>query len=226
MDGGCCVDATSCRLRAALASVRANRGVPRPRAHGARHGEATALRQRALVVRTAAEGLLGARGQGEALALVQRDYQNTGSEGRGRRGSLRGRCGQLAVSRGREGMQRRGGDAPMPLGSPMAALLLAGLVEALGVCWSTMVDVDEERLNVLASGARCVSLSSAECVRTRTHNRRAAGLRTLGELPRHGGSGSAVVIGGNVVQSERPARCRCRCRCGWRRRGPRGAGAA
>jgi hypothetical protein len=53
----------------------------------------------------------------------------------------------------------------------MAALLLAGLVEALGVCWSTMVDVDEERLKVLASGARCVSLSSAGCVRTRTHNR-------------------------------------------------------
>lgn len=52
----------------------------------------------------------------------------------------------------------------------MAALLFAGLVEALGVCWSTMVDVDEERLKVLASGAKCVSLSSTECVRI--HNRR------------------------------------------------------
>lgn len=86
----------------------------------------------------------------------------------------------------------------MPLGSPMAALLLAGLVEALGVCWSTMVDVDEERLKVLASGAKCVSLSSAECVRR--HDGRAAGLHTLGELPRHGGSGSTVVVGGGAVQ--------------------------
>lgn len=53
----------------------------------------------------------------------------------------------------------------MPLGCASVALLLAGLVAALGVCWSTMVEVDDERLNVLASGARCVSLSSAECVR-------------------------------------------------------------
>lgn len=77
----------------------------------------------------------------------------------------------------------------MPLGSPRAAWLLAELVAALGVCWSTMVEVDEERLNVLASGARCVSLSSAACVRK--HNGRSAGLHTLGELPRHGGSGAA-----------------------------------
>src|SRR5690242_6253017 len=77
----------------------------------------------------------------------------------------------------------------MPLGSPRAAWLLAELVAALGVCWSTMVEVDEERLKVLASGARCVSLSSAACVRK--HNGRSAGLHTLGELPRHGGSGAA-----------------------------------
>jgi hypothetical protein len=50
VDSGCCVDATSCRLWAALARVRANWRVPRPRAHGSRHGEAAALRERALVV--------------------------------------------------------------------------------------------------------------------------------------------------------------------------------
>ena len=51
------------------------------------------------------------------------------------------------------------------LGSTRVALLPAELVAAFGVCWSTMVDVDDERLNVFASGARCVSLSSAQCVR-------------------------------------------------------------
>ena len=122
---------------------------------------------------------------------MERDYQDARSEGRWRRGCVRFRssCEQLAVSRG---VQYK--DAPMPLGSlgsTRVALLLAELVAALGVCWSTMVDVDEERLKVLASGARCVSLSSAECVRM--HNGRSAGLRTLGELPRHGCSGSTVV---------------------------------
>lgn len=85
-------------------------------------------------------------------------------------------------------------DIPMPAGSresTRVALLLAELVAALGVCWSTMVDVDDERLKVLASGARCVSLSSAECVRM--HRGRAAGLHTLRELPRHGCGGSTVV---------------------------------
>lgn len=49
----------------------------------------------------------------------------------------------------------------LSLESARAVALLAWL-EALGVAWSlTIVDVDEERLNVLASGARCVSLSSA-----------------------------------------------------------------
>jgi hypothetical protein len=43
---------------------------------------------------------------------------------------------------------------------------LAAELEALGVGWSpTIVDVDDERLNVLARGARCVSLSSAARVR-------------------------------------------------------------
>jgi hypothetical protein len=43
---------------------------------------------------TAAEVLLGARGQRELLALMERDYQDTGAEGRCRRGcvGLRGCC--------------------------------------------------------------------------------------------------------------------------------------
>jgi len=69
--------------------------------------------------------------------------------------------GQQAVSAG------RGTQVPMPLSfeSPSVVALAAEL-EALGVGWSpTMVDVDDERLNVLARGARCVSLSSAARVR-------------------------------------------------------------
>ena len=49
---------------------------------------------------------------------------------------------------------------PLSLESVRVVALLAWL-EALGVAWSlTIVDVDDERLNVLARGARCVSLSS------------------------------------------------------------------
>lgn len=47
-----------------------------------------------------------------------------------------------------------------------------------------MVEVDDERLNVFARGARCVSLSSTHCVRIVTVQ--AGGIRTLSELPRHG----------------------------------------
>jgi hypothetical protein len=49
--------------------------------------------------------------------------------------------------------------SPMPWGSFESER--AVLLVALGVCSPlTIVDVDDERLNVLASGARCVSLSS------------------------------------------------------------------
>lgn len=61
----------------------------------------------------------------------------------------------------------------------LASMGLAVLVAAVGVlAWSLTVDADEERLNVLASGARCVSLSSAvlsqrrrawRCAWTRAH---------------------------------------------------------
>lgn len=71
------------------------------------------------------------------------------------------------------GQQEVSGDrrtkVPMPLSleSPRVVALAAEL-EALGVGWSpTIVDVDDERLNVLARGARCVSLSSAARVRGR-----------------------------------------------------------
>jgi hypothetical protein len=50
---------------------------------------------------------------------------------------------------------------PAPLSVRVVALL-----EALGVAWSpTIVDVDDERLNVFARGARCVSLSSTRAIR-------------------------------------------------------------
>lgn len=45
--------------------------------------------------------------------------------------------------------------------------LLAEL-DDLGVWSPTIVEVDDERLNVLASGARCVSLSSTHDVRVAT----------------------------------------------------------
>ena len=49
------------------------------------------------------------------------------------------------------------GYAPIPLGSFESARVEPLLTEPV---WSlTMVDVDDERLKVLASGARCVSLS-------------------------------------------------------------------
>ena len=69
--------------------------------------------------------------------------------------------GQQAVSAG------RGSQVPMPLSLELPSVVaLAAELEALGVGWSsTMVDVDDERLNVLARGARCVSLSSAARVR-------------------------------------------------------------
>jgi hypothetical protein len=80
---------------------------------------------------------------------------------------------------------------PLSLESPRVVALAAEL-EALGVVWSpTIVDVDDERLNVLARGARCVSFSSAALVRG-TVSRRTGGIRTLGELPRHGCGSSAV----------------------------------
>lgn len=51
--------------------------------------------------------------------------------------------------------------APMPLGSFESTRVVL-LPELAGLdCWSpTIVEVDDERLKVLARGARCVSLSS------------------------------------------------------------------
>lgn len=52
----------------------------------------------------------------------------------------------------------------MPLGSLGSARGELPAVVALGVCSPlVMVDVDEERLKVLARGARWVSLSSTVC---------------------------------------------------------------
>lgn len=55
--------------------------------------------------------------------------------------------------------ETRTGDIPIPLGS-LASGLVELVVPGLGV--STIVEVDEERLKVFASGARWVSLSSVQ----------------------------------------------------------------
>jgi hypothetical protein len=73
----------------------------------------------------------------------------------------------------------------MPLGSFESASVLLLLTELDLDGWSpTIVEVDEERLKVFASGARWVSLSSGR--RQQTHDR-GQGRLTLGEFPRHGG---------------------------------------
>jgi hypothetical protein len=68
------------------------------------------------------------------------------------------------------------------------------------VGWSaTIVDVDDERLNVFASGARCVSLSSVRFVRAiRAHS---GDIRTLGELPRHGCGGQRWMYAGRQTET-------------------------
>lgn len=49
---------------------------------------------------------------------------------------------------------------PMPLGSLTAVDEARGLVGGLGAGSGVIVEVEDERLKVLAKGARCVSLSS------------------------------------------------------------------
>lgn len=59
---------------------------------------------------------------------------------------------------------RTGLYAPMPLGSLESTRVLLLLRELDLEGWSpTIVEVDEERLKVFASGARCVSFSSGPC---------------------------------------------------------------
>lgn len=53
--------------------------------------------------------------------------------------------------------------APMPLSTRVAELALLAVLEGFAVWSLTMVEVDDERLKVLARGARWVSLSSAVC---------------------------------------------------------------
>ena len=58
-----------------------------------------------------------------------------------------------------QGYAQAGYHVPMPCGSLESESVV--LLDALGVCSPlTMVEVEDERLKVLASGARCVSLSS------------------------------------------------------------------
>jgi hypothetical protein len=110
----------------------------------------------------AAEGLLRTGRQREALALVERNYEDARARRRWRRGGVRFRSG-CEVRTGRAGA---GVPAclPMPFWS-FASTSVVALPAELDVLagWSpTMVDVDDERLKVLARGARCVSLSSAD----------------------------------------------------------------
>lgn len=101
--------------------------------------------------------LFGAGREREALAFMEGDDQDTRASRRWGRGSVGfGRGWARLVSVGMAWSEQY---LPMPLGS-----LGSETLEALGVCSPpTMVDVDDERLKVLASGARWVSLSSARC---------------------------------------------------------------
>lgn len=71
-------------------------------------------------------------------------------------------AGRVRVSKKRHFRERF--VLPMPLGSLGSTSVVALLAEPVdfGVWSPTMVEVDEERLKVLASGARCVSLSSRQ----------------------------------------------------------------
>lgn len=72
----------------------------------------------------------------------------------------------------------------MPLSLPSTLIELLRLLVGLGVS-GTMVEVEDERLKVLAKGAKWVSFSSAS--RVSTDPRRSFGYtRTLGEFPGHG----------------------------------------
>lgn len=75
-------------------------------------------------------------------------------------------------------------ELPMPLGSFGSTRVVALLAEdALGVCSPGAVEVEEERLNVFARGARCVSLSSTREVRN--DGGRSEDSRTLCKFPGH-----------------------------------------
>lgn len=94
---------------------------------------------------------------------MQGDYEDAWAQGPSRRGRVCfGRSCVCDQQRRKQGWERV--FVPMPLS--FASVRLLAWLEALGVAWSlTIVDVDDERLNVLAKGARCVSLSSAMVVR-------------------------------------------------------------
>lgn len=81
--------------------------------------------------------------------------RGAGAWGRALASEVETRCCQRILSKDRQSL------IPMPFASLAADVALAsGLVGGLDAASFVMVDVDEERLKVLASGARCVSLSS------------------------------------------------------------------
>lgn len=110
---------------------------------------------------TRLESGFGTGGEREATSLMQGYDQDTGSEQLSCLGGdgLGGGCGwQVSmVDYQRDGVV----NAPMPFVSAGAVVEAErGLGVDFGGCSGVMVEVEEERLKVLASGARCVSLSS------------------------------------------------------------------
>lgn len=84
---------------------------------------------------------------------------------------------------------------PMPLGSFGSDKVV--LLVAFGVCSPlTMVEVEDERLKVLASGARWVSLSSAACQRRYEGNMRRYALLVSFQLMAAGVRGGRRTGGG------------------------------
>lgn len=127
-----------------------------------------------------AECLFSTCWQRELLAFVECDDQDARADRRCRRGCVRfrGRCGGSAIIEYTLCLK-----LPMPLGSFGSTKEPGLLPDAFGVCSPDAVEFDDERLNVFASGARCVSLSSGCDVSTGT--RHSEDQRTLCELPRH-----------------------------------------
>lgn len=96
--------------------------------------------------------------------------------------SARGNCQRCLTAKGViDGVVR------MPLGSSETVVLFArGLVD-FAVESFVIVEVDEERLNVLASGARCVSLSSVDLFVSIAESLSSLAGLTFRQLPRHDG---------------------------------------
>jgi hypothetical protein len=106
-----------------------------------------------------AESVLMSSRQRETFAFVERDYEDTRSEGRWRRGCVGfgGGCEMSAAVF----VKRNSITIPMPFGSLESTSVVALLAELAVFDGASlvMVDVDEDLLKVFARGARWVSFS-------------------------------------------------------------------